>query len=212
MIGVMGGTFDPIHNGHLRITEEVREQLGLRRVHFIPCHIPPHRGRPVVDSGLRKEMVASAIMGNTHYVLDERELRREGPSYMVDTMASLRDEVGDEPIVLIMGADAFLGFDRWHRWQALLELCHLVITCRPGWQLDNYAHSPALDQLLRERGVTDADALRGVSGGKVLMVPVTQLDISSSAIRTALAEKGSVRYLLPEPVLQIIEGNGLYGG
>lgn len=210
MIGVLGGTFDPIHLGHLCIAQEVQQKLALREVRFIPCRIPAHRGTPVVGQVQRKHMVELAIEGNSHFVLDEQELRREGPSYMVDTMQALRAELGEEPIALIVGSDAFMDFDRWHHWQALLELCHLVVTYRPGWELNKQRLSPALLEMLQLRQTENEEQLMGSQAGRVWFCPVTQLDISSSAIRRTLAQGGAPRYLVSEGVWDVIEKNRLY--
>lgn len=132
MVGIVGGTFDPIHFGHLRMALELSTRLGLDEVRFIPAARPPHRGEPDASDLQRLEMVARAILAEERFVLDDREYRREGDSYMVDTLESLRAEMGDDvSLNLIMGSDAFLGLADWHRWQSLLELAHIVVVTRP---------------------------------------------------------------------------------
>src|SRR5210317_2209069 len=124
MIGVFGGTFDPIHFGHLRSALEICESLDLKEIRFIPCRIPPHRGEPVADPMQRMAMVRAALAGQPDMILDDREIKREGPSYMVDTLESLRSEFTTEPLCLVLGMDAFLGLSSWHRWKDLLTLAH----------------------------------------------------------------------------------------
>lgn len=209
MIGVMGGTFDPVHFGHLRPATELAEWLALDRLHWIPVHVPPHRARPMTPAHHRLAMVERALAGAhgaTEMYADRRELDREGPSYTVDTLLSLRAEVGTEtPIVLLMGMDAFNGFRSWHRWPEILELAHLVVAHRPG--------SPAaeeLDDVLAERFVDGPQALRRAPGGAIALRQVTQLDISSTRIRSLLRAGRDARYLLPDAVLDYIRTHGLF--
>ena len=137
MVGVVGGTFDPIHDGHLRMALEVANRLALDEVRFIPSAKPPHRDEPDATDLQRLNMVELAIMGEARFILDDREYRREGDSYMVDTLESLRDEMGrDVSLILILGSDAFLGLTSWHRWQRLLELTHIAVVVRPGFEFN----------------------------------------------------------------------------
>ncbi len=133
MIGIFGGTFDPVHFGHLRPALEVQQALGLDEVRFIPAGQPPHRDMPHATAPQRLSMLQTAIEDQPGFAADEREIQREGPSYMVDTLALLREELGQIPLCLILGYDAFLGLPAWHQWHRLIELAHLVITHRPGW-------------------------------------------------------------------------------
>ena len=209
-IGVFGGTFDPIHFGHLRPALDLLEQLSLQRLHLIPCAVPPHRGEPHASAAQRLAMLELAVAGQPGFVVDERELRRSGPSYMVDTLASLRAEVGETPLCLILGVDAFLGLPGWHRWQRLLELAHIVVTHRPGWQLDETSMPQALRQAVQEHWLADGAALRAQSAGGVLLQSVTQLDISATDIRERIAAGYSANYLLPVTVWQYIQEQDLY--
>ncbi len=208
MIGIFGGTFDPIHFGHLRPALEVMESLGLDEVRFIPAHVPPHRDRPGRSTAERAEMVALAIAGQPGFVLDTCELEREGPSWTVDTLALLRERFGDaEPLLLMMGSDAFAGLPSWHRWERLVELAHIVVMTRPG-DHPELAAFPA--GWVEARLAAGADDLRGAPAGRILRLPVTQLDISATKIREALRRGQSVRYLLPEPLLDYIQSRHLY--
>ena len=207
MIGLLGGTFDPVHYGHLRPAVELREGLGLTELRLIPCGVPPHRGAPGAGAEQRLAMLKLAVGDEPGLRIDERELRRPGPSYMVDTLSSLRAELGETPMGLIIGMDAFLGLDRWHRWRELADLGHLLVMRRPG------VAPPArgeLADLLAARRVDEAAALRGRGGGGVLLCEVTQLEISASRIRELVREGRSTRFLLPDPVRDYIGAAGLY--
>jgi nicotinate-nucleotide adenylyltransferase len=195
MIGILGGTFDPVHFGHLRPALEVMQIIGLRQVRFLPNSIPPHRESPWLDTENRLELLSTAIADQPGFVLDERELRREGRSYMVDTLESLRQEIPSESICLILGMDAFLGLRQWYQWQRIPQFCHFIVTTRPGFEFNSVC-SDDLPVTL----ATSADELDEVTAGRILLQSVTQLDISASAIRTMLARGQSVRYLLPDPV------------
>ncbi|GBG14185.1 nicotinate-nucleotide adenylyltransferase [Novimethylophilus kurashikiensis] len=207
-VGILGGTFDPIHFGHLRMAQELCEQLSLGEVRFIPSARPPHREVPRSVVEHRANMVQHAIADNPLFVFDDREIRRDGPSYMVDTLASLRQELGEDvPLFLLLGADAFLGLDRWHRWLTLFDLTHIAVACRPGVALDPGIMSPELKAQwqLRHSPHTGENP-----AGKILQCEITALDISSSAIRAGFAAGHTPRYLLPESVLGYIFEHQLY--
>ena len=207
MIGIFGGTFDPVHFGHLRPALEVQQALGLNQVRFIPAGQPPHRETPYASTPQRLSMLRTAIDDQPGFVVDERELRREGPSYMVDTLASLREEVGQTPLCLILGYDAFLGLPGWHQWNSLIELAHLVITHRPGWNHDEL--DDALQSLVKQCE-TGVERLSEQAAGGLLFVPVTQLDISATIIREQIRAGQDIRYLLPDTVYRIIREQKLY--
>ena len=209
-IGIFGGTFDPIHFGHLRPALELLEALSLQRLLLVPSAVPPHRDEPHATAGQRLAMLKLAVGEQQGFVVDERELRRCGPSYMVDTLASLREETGETPLCLLLGLDAFLGLPGWHRWQELLELAHIVVTHRPGWALDETSMPQALRQAMQGRWLADASALRLQAAGGVLLHGVTQLDISATDIRARIADGKSANYLLPESVWQYIQQHHLY--
>lgn len=204
LLGVFGGTFDPIHLGHLRMAEEVAEVLSLDAVHFVPASVPPHRDQPVASSAERLDWVARAIADNPRFVFDDREHRRDGPSYMVDTLADFRREFPEHGLVLMLGTDAFNGLTRWHRWSKLLDYAHIVVATRPGAQ----AHGDAVELLRRH--AMDRAALASTTHGGIIGVDITRLDISATAIRQILVEGGSVRYLVPEHLRQVLEAGAAY--
>jgi nicotinate-nucleotide adenylyltransferase len=206
MIGIFGGTFDPIHYGHLRPVTEVADALGLQQVRFVPAAAPPHRPPPIASAADRLRMVELAVAGRAVFRVDDRELRRSGPSYTVDTLTSLRAELGATPFGLIIGMDAFLGLSTWHRWEALPSLAHLIVMQRPGWEL----LGGGVPAWARDRVASEAAALRRQPSGYVWLQAVTPQSISASAIRAALAQGESVDALLPAPVLDYILAHHLY--
>lgn len=207
-VGIFGGTFDPIHYGHLRPALEVLQALRLAEIRFVPCRMPAHRATPQVTAEQRLALVQLALDDQLGFVADDRELRRAGPSYMVDTLASLRAEIGEaKPLCLILGSDAFRELSTWHRWQDLTGQAHLVVMQRPG----PVAPLPqVLENFITPRLVTDAMALHRQPVGCVLFQPVTPLGISATQIRALLAGGQSPRYLLPEAVLARIHKQALY--
>ena len=207
-IGILGGTFDPIHYGHLRTALELLETLELAEVRFIPCRIPAHRGLPQVTAEQRMTLVQLAMDGQRGFIADDRELRRDGPSYMVDTLASLRNDFGAEtPLCLIVGTDAFRDLHTWHRWQNLTDWAHIVVMQRPGVP---QPLAPVLETFIRSRVLDDRLALRQTPAGGILFQSVTQLNISATQIRTLLTQGQSPRYLLPEAVLTYLDNQALY--
>jgi nicotinate-nucleotide adenylyltransferase len=208
MIGIYGGTFDPVHYGHLRTALEVQEAAGLDEVRFIPCREPPHRQAPEASPEQRLNMLELALSnGEPGFRLDTRELDRPGPSYMVDTLASLRREIGSRPLCLIVGLDAFHGLPSWHRWRELFDLAHVIVMRRSGSEA---GFSEQLAPLIRERMSGEAGRLKDKAAGAILLVDVTQLDISATRIRDALKSGKSPRYLTPDPVLDFIHAARLY--
>ncbi len=203
MIGIFGGTFDPIHNGHLRTALDVYEALALDELRFIPLGRAVHRDQPQTTAAMRLAMLQAAIGGQAGFIIDERELNLSRPSYSVHTLQSLREELGNEaPLCLLMGRDAFLGFAGWHQPEKILQLAHLVVMDRPGHGLPE---AGALHDLMQGRVTREASDLRGAPGGYILFQPVTRLDISSSDIRARLAQGRSVRWLVPETVRVILQ-------
>lgn len=209
MIGVFGGTFDPVHYGHLRTAWEIQQALGLSQVRMIPCAVPPHRGEPVASGAQRLLMLQMALEDSPGFIADERELLRGGPSYMVDTLQSLREELGRQPMCLILGQDAFNGIDRWHKWQRLIDLAHIVVMQRPGSKLPSMG---AVADLMAACGTDDAADLSASSAGRVYLQPVTQLDIAATQLRAAMRTDGSeaLRFLVPDVVRHYIAEHGLY--
>jgi nicotinate-nucleotide adenylyltransferase len=206
-IGIFGGTFDPIHYGHLRTAFEVREKLALDEVRFVPCGHPPHRKGPVTPSAIRLQMLKAALAPESGFVIDERELARPGPSYTVDTLASLRAELPGAALCLLLGMDAFLDLPTWHEWRKLLGLAHLVVAHRPGWQAP---HEGTLGELIRSHRISDVRELRERVAGKILIEPVTQLEVSSTELRRSIRAGIEPRYLLPDSVWRIILATHCY--
>ncbi|MFV0276572.1 MAG: nicotinate-nucleotide adenylyltransferase [Parahaliea sp.] len=207
-VGVLGGTFDPVHHGHLRSALELVEVLSLERLHLMPCAQPPHRERPACAAEHRAAMVELAVAREPRLLCDRRELRRDGPSYSIDSVTGLRGELGPErALYLILGYDALLKLDTWHRWLELLEVAHVVVIARPGSVLPS---SGAVAQWLSAHRVTAATALCRRPAGSVLVQALRPLDIASTEIRAQLVTGRSPRYLLPEPVLDYIEEHKLY--
>ena len=207
MIGILGGTFDPIHYGHLRPALEVREALGLDEILFIPLRTPAHRDAPRVEGGQRLALIQAAVREQAGFRVDDRELRRDGVSYTVVTLRSLRAEQPERTLCLLMGQHAFLEFPTWHRPREILELAHLVVMRRPD---SAAALSPALREIVAGRQVADAGELDRVRAGRILFQPVTQLEISATRIRDIIGRGASPRYLLPDAVLELVLAQGLY--
>jgi nicotinate-nucleotide adenylyltransferase len=209
-IGILGGTFDPVHFGHLRLAQEVADALSLREVRFIPGGTPPHRATPQTAAADRLAMVKLATADNPLFRVDERETRRSGLSYSVDTLTELRAELGAaQPLVLILGADAFLGFNRWHRWREIFDLAHIAVAHRPGATLADIKDADLAGEFARRRAETVAP-VHGAPSGSITIVPITALDISATAIRAAIQARRSVRYLTPAAVITHIEHNCLF--
>ncbi|TNE77864.1 MAG: nicotinate-nucleotide adenylyltransferase [Gammaproteobacteria bacterium] len=206
---IYGGTFDPIHHGHLRLALEISDRLGVAGINLVPCHIPPHRGDTGAASEQRLRLIELAIAGEPRLAVDNRELRRAGASYTADTLRQLRQELGDdEPLVMVVGTDAFAGFDRWRDWQQIPGLAHVVVVRRPGPDLDP-SGQPA--SLLASRAAPDAAALHRQPCGLFLELDPPLLDISATGIRERIADGRSPRYLMPDSVWDDIRRSGLYG-
>lgn len=210
-IGILGGTFDPIHFGHLRLAEELSQQLALSEVRFIPSANPWHREGPAATPVQRKEMTGFAIAGNSRFVLDDREVRKNSPGYTVETLLELRQEQGaEQSMYLLLGADAFLGLPSWHRWRELFELAHVAVAYRPGFSLRQEQMDSALREVLEQRICAEPADLHGLPGGRILTCPITPLAISATSIRAEIKAGRSPRYLLPQSVLDYIREHQLY--
>ena len=206
-IGVFGGTFDPIHYGHLRTAFEMLQALRFDEVRFMPCGNPPHRGEPIAHAELRVEMVKVATDSQAGFVVDDRELRRDGPSYSVDTLATLREEFPKQSLGLIIGMDAFLGLPKWHHWRKILQLAHIVVAHRPGWRAPDIG---PLGELLADRGTHRINDLHQKISGHIYIHDVTQLEISSREIRDLVGLGRDPRFLMPDGVRELIEQSGCY--
>lgn len=206
-LGIFGGTFDPVHFGHLRTAFEILHALGLRELRFVPAGDPPHRDPPCADATRRLELVRAAVADQPGFVVDDREVRRQGRSYSVLTLTELRAEWPQVPLCLIVGMDAFLGLPTWHRWTELLELAHVVVAPRPGWTAPD---AGVLGNLLAARRALDPADLHASLAGRILLQPVTQLEISSTELRDLLAAGRDPRFLLPDAVRERILASGCY--
>lgn len=208
-MGIFGGTFDPIHYGHLRTALELLEELSLEEVRFIPCGQQPLRDEPTAPGETRLSMVRAAVESEARFSVDTRELEREGPSYSVDTLTGLRTEHEDRSLCLLLGMDAFLSLPDWHRWEELIDLVHIVVAHRPGWQAPV---DGALGGLVRRHATAAPQDLVARRCGRVFVTPVTQLDISASGLRGLIRAGRDPRYLVPEPVRAIIQETECYAG
>ena len=212
-VGIFGGTFDPIHHGHLRLAQEALEQCQLGSVRFIPSGTPPHRTAPLATAEHRLHMVQLALQGQPGFALDEREVRRTDKCYTVDTLSALRAEQGEaQSLCLLLGSDAFLQLHTWHQWQKLFELAHIIVMQRPGQPLGN-AIAQA-DENLRQQYQTrlapSSRLLHETASGHIVVLDMPQLDISATDIRSRAAQNKSLRYLLPDSVAHYIHLNKLY--
>lgn len=212
-IGILGGTFDPIHFGHLRLAQEVADQLRLAEVRFVPSGTPPHRAAPVAAAADRLAMVRLAVSGNALFTVDPRESASTAPGYTVDTLTALRAEVGvAQSLVLILGADAFLDLATWSRWPQLFELAHIAVAYRPGFPVDTW-QSRMPQRLAAEynaRLMHQPFSVHVAPAGGIVVVPIAELNISATMIREALRQGRNPRYLLPENIYQYIQEHMLY--
>jgi len=206
MIGIFGGTFDPIHYGHLRPAQEVMQKLALAELRFIPAAQPPHRPAPQASATQRLAMVELAIRDLPGFRVDDQELRRGGLSFTVRTLESLRAELGKTPLCLLIGADQFRSLETRHRWQEIPDLAHLAVLNRPGTKLDT------LSSWAHGRVCADLQVLRETPAGRLAFLSVSPQDISATRIRAALARGESVQGQLPEAVLDYIRTNHIYDG
>lgn len=216
VIALLGGTFNPIHFGHLRMAQELAESLQLSEVRFIPAANPPHKSAPDVSAEHRAAMVRLAIADNPAFTFDDRELHRAGASYTIDTLQSLRDEMGEKvSLILLMGSDAFTKFDTWHRWEEIIQLSHIALVQRP---LTANKHAPdidhslskALEVFLHNHYTEHGDDLHTSPAGFITMQHITALDISSTVIRNTFQQKRSARHLMPDSVIDYIQTHQLY--
>ena len=214
-VGLFGGTFDPVHIGHLRTAVELRKVLNLSEMRLIPSACPPHRTQPDSSAEHRLAMLQLAIghvlgpnTAEPKLIADDRELRREGPSYTMDTLTEVRAEVGTKtPLLLCIGMDSLIELNQWHRWRELTSMAHIVVAARPGWHLPK---SGEVLEFVREHRATSIEQLQETPAGKILMMEMTLLPISATGIRQALQRGESIRYLVPDQVIDYIRQHQLY--
>jgi nicotinate-nucleotide adenylyltransferase len=212
-LGILGGTFDPVHFGHLRLAQEIGNKLKLDQVRLVPSGTPPHRGAPGAPAAERLAMVRIAIGDNPFFAADDREVKRAGPGYSVDTLAEIRGEIGvSRPLCLLLGADAFLELATWSRWHVLFDLAHIVVAHRPGFPVDTWQERmpQPLAKEYSARLMQQPLAVHLAPAGGILVTPTSALDISATLIRDAVRAGASPRYLLPDTVLDYIQANRLY--
>jgi len=207
MIGIFGGTFDPVHYGHLRAAIEAMERLSLASLSLLLAGTPPHRSMTFASPEHRLAMLKLALAGHADLLADDREVRRGGNSYMVETLAEIRQEEADRPLLLMIGQDAANSLDSWYKWEQLFQLAHIVIMRRPD---SKHVYSGALFKEIQPRLVSDPNKLKATPAGLVMPLEVTQLAISSTSIRQLISAGQSVRFLLPEPVIDYILEHDLY--
>lgn len=206
-IGFFGGTFDPIHLGHLRLALELKQQLKLDELRLLPCYIPPHRATPSASAPQRLQMLQLALADCPELGWDARELQRNAPSYTYDTLSELRSELGAEAsLCWCMGMDSFVSLDSWHRWQELIELAHLVVVARPGWALPT--SGPVAELVAQHRA--QPQALHTAAAGKLVVCEARLLPISATEIRTQIGAGQSPQFLLPDSVWRYIREQQLY--
>ena len=212
-IGILGGTFDPIHYGHLRLAQEVADKLRLAEVRFLPSGTPPHRSSPGAPAADRLAMVQLAVTGNSLFTVDPRETLRAGPGYTVDTLMAMRAETGPaQSLVLMLGADAFLELATWSRWHQLFELAHVAVAYRPGFPVDTWqSRMPQpLAAEYNKRLMRQPLGIHTAPAGGIVVVPIAALDISATLIRDSIRAGANPRYLLPEQIIKYIQDNDLY--
>jgi nicotinate-nucleotide adenylyltransferase len=207
LIGILGGTFDPVHYGHLKPALEIFQRLHLDELRVLPCLHPVHREPPLATAEQRLRMLQLALQEFPRFILDDRELRRGGDSYMVDTLGELRREFPQAALCLLLGMDALESFKEWHRWQQILKLAHLLVTVRPGYGLEPGSKR---GKLITQYGMTSAAGLHDRLAGGILLVATAQYDISSTLIRKRLRERQSVDGLLPPAVGEWLSENRVY--
>ena len=204
-IGILGGTFDPIHFGHLRLALELHQLLNLAKVHIIPCYQPVHRELPVASPPQRLAMVECAIACEPALYADAREIRRGSPSYMIDTILECKKEMPHTPLCLLLGIDAFLGLPTWHRWQEILDHAHIVVAHRPQYVLPT---TGLIATLIKERLQEELNPSH--HQGNIIVKSITSLEISATDIRKQVANGRNPRYLLPDSVYNYIKQNHIF--
>jgi nicotinate-nucleotide adenylyltransferase len=210
-LGILGGTFDPVHSAHLRLAEEAMAQLHLGGILWIPAGRPRHRAPPSVNAEQRLQMVRAAVADHVAYEVDDTEVRSPEPSYTVPTLERLRATYGENrPLVLLMGADAFLGLTTWHRWRDLFRLAHIGVASRPTFALAEATMPAELADEFRQRHRSQFTALAAAPAGAIVTFNLVAGTVSSTEVRARIREGGPVEELLPAPVLDYIRRHRLY--
>ncbi|EFM21319.1 MULTISPECIES: nicotinate-nucleotide adenylyltransferase [unclassified Pantoea] len=206
---LFGGTFDPIHFGHLRPVEALAQQTGLKRVTLLPNNVPPHRPQPEASASQRVAMLRCAIHGLPLFEIDTRELERDTPSWTVTTLEAWRAErSAEQPLAFIIGQDSLLSLSKWHRWQDLLSLCHLLVCQRPGYP--TRFDSPEMQAWLEQHVARDIRQLHQQPAGHIWLAETPLYDISATEIRRRRHQNQPCDDLLPAAVIDYIDREGLY--
>ena len=208
IIALLGGTFDPIHLGHILPAQETAQWLGAEQLHLIPAHIPPHKSATHANAKQRAKMVSLVCDNHDVFTFDNRELNRQSPSYTVDTLHEIKAEQPSADLYFIMGMDSLLSFTKWRRWQEILTLCNLVVNIRPGYP--HLALKAALAPELSARLIYSPTQLPHQHTGKIILHESSPVDISSTQIRTKIKAGSGYSQYLPKPVYDYIEQNQLY--
>jgi nicotinate-nucleotide adenylyltransferase len=207
-VAIFGGTFNPVHNGHLRIAIELAELLEVDSLRMIPCALPAHREAPSASPEQRLKMLKLGIGEQPQLLADDIELRRDGPSYTIDTLRAIRAQIGDSTaLYLCVGMDVVASLDSWRDWQKLTDFCHLIVSSRPGYQVPE---SGPLAEWVKARLCDDLPTLKKSSAGKLHLCNLTMLGISSTAIRHKISTGEKIDYLTPTAVVNCIQQQHLY--
>lgn len=206
-IAVFGGSFDPIHYGHLRTGIEVYEYFQVNHVRFIPCHTPVHKAAVMANASQRMAMLKLAIREQRGFVVDDTELSRKKTVYTIETLENLHGQFPDHTFLLVIGRDSFNDFLNWHQWKNILQLCHIVVVSRPSYSI---SADLALTDLVAERRITSPDEFLDKPSGSIYFHDIPGLAISSTRIRQLVSDDWSIRYLTPDPVVEYILSHRLY--
>ncbi len=206
-LAIFGGTFDPVHYGHLRCADDARQKLKLKDLCLLPSGHPPHRLTPSATTAQRLQMLQLALTEFPQLLIDDRETRREGPSYMVDTLKELRSEGPQRPIMLLIGQDAANDLHTWHHWEQLFELAHIVVLTRPDTCLE---YRRDLAEIIQNRACLEFEQLHSCVAGRVLQLEVASIDISATDVKKLICSGNTLKSMLPEAVIRFINENHLY--
>ncbi|KGJ97185.1 nicotinate-nucleotide adenylyltransferase [Thalassotalea sp. ND16A] len=204
-IGIFGGTFDPIHLGHIHSSMDAARQLDFDRILLIPAHLPPHKAGTHASASQRKQMVALVCAHFDIFKLDSRELERTTPSYTIDSVTELKQQHPNSKLFFFIGTDSLINLPSWHQIKELVELCHFVVSTRPG-----YCPASLQDEFFKNKLTDDIALVKQKSAGCILLLETCQLDISSTQIREMLKNGDSVSQYLSTEVAQFVDENGIY--
>jgi len=208
LIGILGGTFDPVHIGHLKLASEIYQSLNMDEIKFIPLHTPYHRDEPTASNEQRIKMLNLATEDKREFTVDAREISRRGTSYTIDTLISLREELINDSLLLILGLDAFQKINIWYRWKELLEFCHIIIANRPG--TNALLEEMDIEEFYSQHLINDTTSLKHTNRGKILKLELPLLEISSTRVRELIKQNENLQELLPVKIIEYIQAEKLY--